>query len=173
MARFNNLGIILNTKVKERIKVTKDGEIEITCPNCNLSKIFSIKKYIKHSKTVRVRIRCKCGFTKSALLERREAYRKKASFIGCYVNNDIDKKLEIKVINLSANGIRFKINGVSKYKFKPGDKLTIEFKLNEMSTSSIQKKVIIRNFQNSSISAEFIEKTFSNKDIPLKIFLFS
>jgi len=66
VARFNNLGIILNTNVKERIRVTKDGEIEITCPNCNLSKIFSIKKYIKHSKTVRVRIRCKCGFTKWA-----------------------------------------------------------------------------------------------------------
>jgi len=157
----------------ETVTVPEHGELELKCPNCNLSKIFSIKKYIRHPKTVRARIRCKCGFTRSALIERREANRKRASLIGCFVNNDIGKKLGIRVINLSANGIRFKINDASKYKSKVGDELTIEFKLNDLPTSLIQKKGIIRSFRDSIVSAEFIEKTFSPKNIPLKIFLFS
>jgi hypothetical protein len=107
------------------------------------------------------------------LLEGRKAYRKKASFIGYYVDKDISKKLEINIINISANGIRFKINDVFRHKFKRGDKLTIEIKANEMSASLIQKKVVVRSFSDSFVSAEFIEKTFSQKDIPLKIFLFS
>ena len=107
------------------------------------------------------------------MIERRYANRKRVSLIGCFVNNDIGKKLGIRVINLSANGIRFKISDPSKYKSKVGDELTIEFKLNDMPTSLIKKKGILRSFSGSIVSAEFIEKTFSPKDILLKIFLFS
>ena len=147
----------MNTKIIETITATKDGEIKLACPNCNISKIFDIKKYIKHPNKVRAQIRCKCGYNTSLFLERRNAYRKKASFIGYCVNKDIAKKLEITIINLSANGIRFKINDLFKHKFKRGDKLTIEIQANKISASLIQKKVVIRSFSDSFVSVEFIE----------------
>jgi hypothetical protein len=165
------LGVELITK----LFVEKKETIKIICPDCKCSRIVDVSEYKNLAKAVKVRIKCKCGYAHVALLERRDRFRKPTKLKGSYLPNlvvtKIDRK-EIEVINLSANGIRFKFVDNSKYKFRQGDKLLVEFSLNEMPNSLFRKEVIIKSFKEPFISAEFEDKNFFNKDLCFKIFLY-
>jgi hypothetical protein len=155
--------------------VEKNGTTKIICPDCKCSRVVDVSRYKKLAKAVKVRIKCKCGYAQVALLERRDRHRKPTNLKGSYIPNLVGKKIdgqEIEVENLSADGIRFKFVDNHKYKFRPGDKILVEFSLNEMPGSLIRKEVIIKSFKEPFISAEFEDKNFFNKNLCFKIFLY-
>jgi hypothetical protein len=153
----------------------KNGTTKIICPDCKCSRVVDVSEYKKLAKAVKVRIKCKCGYAQAALLERRDRHRKPTKLKGSYIPNFVGTKIdreEIEVINLSADGVRFKFINNHKYKFKPGDELLVEFSLNEMPGSLKRKEVIIKSFNKPFISAVFKDKNFFNKDLCFKIFLY-
>jgi hypothetical protein len=156
--------------------VEKNWTIKIICPNCKCSRFVDVSEYKKLAIAVKVRIKCKCGYTEVALLERRGGHRKPTNLKGSYIPKLVGKKIhreEIEVKNLSADGIRFKFVDNHVYNFKPGDELLVEFSLNEMPGSLIRQELIIKSFNKPFISAEFKDKIFFNKNLLFKIFLYT
>ena len=146
----------------------------ITCPNCGVSKTFELSEYRVLSKAVKLRIKCKCGYTKPVLLERRENFRKRTDLSGSILNNLPDKQIFLNTINiknLSVNGIRFTITDEPKSVFKPGDAFLIKFNLNEQYRAIIKKEVVIRNYNEPFIGAEFTKDDCDNQ-LCFRIFLF-
>lgn len=153
----------------------KNWTTKIICPDCRCSRSVDVSAYKKLAKAVKVRIKCKCGHSQVALLERRHRHRKPTSLKGNYIPKLFDKKIhreEIEVKNLSSSGIRFKFIDNGKYEFKPGDELLVEFSLNKMPGSLIRKEVIIKGFNMPFISAEFKNKNSFNEELFFKIFLY-
>ena len=137
-----------------KIFVEKNGTAKIICLNCKCSKSVDFSKYKKVSKAVKVRVKCKCGCTQVALLERRDRRRKSTNLKGIYipkfVGGNINQEL-IEVKNLSADGIRFRFVDDNKYEFKPGDEILVEISLNEMPESLIRKEAKIKKEKGSPI----------------------
>ena len=158
-----------------KIFVEKNKTAKIICLNCKCSKSVDFSKYKKVSKAVKVRVKCKCGCTQVALLERRDRRRKSTNLKGIYipkfVGGNINQEL-IEVKNLSADGIRFRFVDDNKYEFKTGDEILVEIGLNEMPESLIRKEAKIKSFNMPFISAQFKNKSSLREDLLLKIFLY-
>jgi hypothetical protein len=158
-----------------KLFVGKKWTTKIICPNCKCSRFVNFSKYKKLARTVKVRIKCKCGYAQVALLERRDRHRKPTNLKGIYISKLVGRNIDqesIEVKNLSVDGIRFKFMDNHKYEFKPGDELLVEFSLNEKPGSLIRKEAIIKSFNRPSISAQFKNKNSFNENLFLKIFLY-
>lgn len=159
-----------------KLFVEKNLTTKIFCPNCKYSRSVDVSAYNKLARAVKVRIKCKCGYTYVASLERRDRHRKATNLKGSYIPKLAGKKIhkgKIEVKNLSVNGILFKFIDNHKYKFKPGDELLVEFSLNEMPGSAIRKEVLIKGVNWPFISAEFKDENLFNKELIFKIFLYT
>ena len=107
-------------------------------------------------------------------MERREKFRKSTNLFGSILNNFSDKKVllnKINIVNLSVNGIRFRLVDEPRFVFKPGDELLVKFMLNEQNQALIERELFIRSYNNPFISAEFKEGD-CNDPICFRIFLF-
>ena len=157
-----------------KLFVEKNWTTKFICPKCELSRIVDVSESRKLQKAVRVGIKCKCGYTQVALLERRDRQRKATNLKGSYIHKLVGKKIErksIEVKNLSMRGIRFKFVGTHKHDFKAGDEIFVEFRFSEMPRSLTRQKVIIKSFYKSFISAEFKDKDCYKNDFGFKIFI--
>ena len=146
----------------------------VKCPSCSVSKTFELSEYRNLAKAVIFRIKCKCGYTKPVLLERRENFRKQTDLSGSILTHcpDENKFLNtIKIKDLSVNGICFQIIDEPFLIFKPGDALLVRFKLNERHQDQIEKEVVIRNYNEPFFGAEFTKSEGDNQ-LCYKIFLF-
>ena len=132
----------------------------VKCPSCSVSKTFELSEYRNLAKAVIFRIKCKCGYTKPVLLERRENFRKQTDLSGSILTHCPDE-----------NGICFQIIDEPFLIFKPGDALFVRFKLNERHQDQIEKEVVIRNYNEPFFGAEFTKSEGDNQ-LCYKIFLF-
>ncbi len=116
------------------------------CPKCKKSKTVNVKKYKKTNKKVRVNCKCPCGHSFEALLERRNYRRKEIALPGIFSRSlktiGIEKG-NIVIMDLSRAGLKFKSH--VKAEFRIGDRLCIDFHLNDKEKSFIKKEAVIRN----------------------------
>jgi hypothetical protein len=158
----------------EKLYKDENWTATIKCPNCRFSKAFELSQYRTFSKAVRLRISCRCGYTKSVLLERRENFRKQTDLSGSILTHCPDENkflYAIKIKDLSVNGICFKIIDKPFLIFEPGDTLLVRFKLNERHQDQIEKEAVIRNYNEPFFGAEFTKSEGDNQ-LCYKIFLF-
>jgi hypothetical protein len=142
----------------KKIYVLNDCKATFICPNCGNVKEENVLPYIGLNKAIRVRYRCKCGCSESVLLERRKVFRKEVDLAGVYTRYVSEKAVGggiMKVTDISRNGLRIKLNGDVSQPFNIGDKLLLEFHLDDKSTTLLRKKVIVKTVYNHHIGTEF------------------
>jgi len=144
---------------------TFDNKASFACPKCKKSKTVNIKKYQKTKQRVKVNCKCPCGHSFEALLERRNYRRKETTLPGIFSRTVGATGIErgnIVIMDLSRAGLKFKSH--VKAEFRIGDRLCIDFHLNDREKSFIKKDAIIKNISlDSQIGTQFNSTDFFGK----------
>jgi hypothetical protein len=142
--------------MSEKVFITNDNMATFICPKCKASKAVNVAKYKQLDKEVRLKIKCPCGNSYPATLERRKQYRKKTDLLGEYIysfSGGKVKKGNLIIKDISRAGLRIKVNVMPK--FKVGTKFVVEFRLDDKNRTLIKKEVIARSISGHFIGAEF------------------
>jgi len=147
----------------QKVFVTASNTAVFECPKCKKTKMVNVSKYKMIDKAVKIRVNCPCGHSYPVFLERRKHYRKASNFPGKYIHFLSDGRQDagmMTVNDVSRSGLKLKVN--VKREFKSGDRLNVEFTLDDNKRSVIKKEVIVRKVNDQVIGVEFV--TVSTSD---------
>lgn len=137
----------------ERIFLIDGRMATFICPNCKKSKTADVAKYAKIEKDASLKVKCPCGHSYSFSLERRSFYRKvSVELTGAYAYTNSEKHLikgTLVILDISLGGIRFKVNNHPD--FCVGEKVSLEFRLDDKNRTVIKKDGIIRYISEENI----------------------
>ena len=128
----------------EKVFVNENNTATFICPKCNFSKTNNVSIYKDINKEVRMKVNCKCGHSFPIILERRKRYRKDVELPGNYTYSSSGGEIErgtLVVRNISQGGLSFKVKVDPK--FSAGEKIFIEFRLDDKQKTFIKKEVLI------------------------------
>ena len=141
--------------------VCQDNTATIICPSCNKAKTVRIKGKLqkKHS----VKARCGCGALFMVQLDFRRHYRKEVDLVGHYVVTDPPDggSGTVRITNLSYEGIGF--NLPRTHQLQPGQKLEIEFRLDDKKHTLLKKEAVVRLVEDGYIGCQFINQEYLEK----------
>ena len=147
----------VSTEEKEhRIFINDRGEGTFICPACNKGVIRDLSQFSQAQAAVRLKCKCSCGNDYRVLLERRRHFRKSVNLVGMFFfqgskGNPI--KGLIKIRNISQSGIQFSVNSMPE--FEVGDKLTIEFTLDDEEHSQVREAGNVKRIQSNIVGLDF------------------
>ena len=147
-------------KDEKRVFINDQGEGTFICPSCNKGVIKDLSEFSETPSAVRLKCKCSCGNVYRVLVERRRHFRKPVNLAGIFIFQDSQShpvKGLIKVLDISQSGVRFSVNNIPD--FKVGDKLIIEFTLDDEEHSQIREVGTVRR-----IHTNIIGFTFKNTD---------
>jgi transcription elongation factor Elf1 len=159
----------------QKAYITSNQMITFVCPKCQHPRVVSIADHTELEKADKVRVTCKqCGYKYPVAIERRGQYRKTVNFPGTYthvVNGQRRGKGYMTVVDLSRTGLKLKLN--EKEGLNIGDKLVIEFNLDDANHSLIKKEVKIMKIDNAELGVAFYSMHPSNpSDKALGFYMF-
>jgi len=141
----------------QKVFISSDDTITFKCPKCNKPRTVDVSTYKNLEKAERVKVKCACGNTYYSLIEKRKQFRKRANFPGTFIHivSDIPRdKGTMIVTDVSRTGLKIKLN--SKREFILGDKIIVEFHLDDKNRSLIKKECIIKKIFDLEFGIEFI-----------------
>ena len=161
----------LNHKIYE----CRYNQFKFVCSQCGYTKRINTEKYFNLKKSLKISIKCKCGELETAYLERRNNTRKTSEFDGKFFHSDINAKLncgDIKVCNISADGMGFMVLENLNNSIKPGDDIIVKFRVNNMPRSLITKKASVINIQGNFLNVKFDNDVKTRNDLCFKILMY-
>lgn len=133
------------------------------CPNCQRSKSINMNKQLQAEsfEPIEIEYECQCGAAYTVRLERRKHRRKETRLSGIYTHMVGKRKLNkgiMTVVDVSRSGLKLKFNlNVNQY-FSVGDRLYVEFHLDDNTHTLIQKEVMIKGIADNTIGVEFADQ---------------
>jgi len=152
----------------QSVFISHENKAIFTCPQCTKSKTVDVSRLIPEKFKLSLRVKCSCGHIYPVVLERRKFYRKNTNLSGFFKSENDRKEFPMTVTNISRSGLQFK-SSLSE-KFKLGDRVLVEFRLDDKSRSVIKKKVIIRRIDGWTIGTEFCSMDEYDKLIGFYLF---
>ncbi len=180
------------TEIKE-VSVNGENVAVIVCPKCNKSKSVDMSKYMTIDNVIKFKAKCRCGYSYTILLNKRDNLRKKTKLFGNYTHLSPGKKGQkghMSVLDVSRSGLkteilqlRFKmrdhdisVTTAEKGNFEPeivtpadelnvGDHLLMEFRLDNAKRSLIRKEVTIKWVDIPYIGVEFSSESLFDADL--------
>lgn len=140
---------------ERKVFITKENKATFVCPKCQRMHTGDVSEYKDIDRAVRIKCKCGCGHVYSVLLERRKYYRKKTDLPGVYIFGEF--RTPMRVRDISRTGLKFELKG--KRHLMPGDKLVVEFPLNDEKKTFIQKEIVIKTVNGLLVGTEFCEVT--------------
>ncbi len=135
-----------------KVYLNKDDTATFNCPECDRSRIADVSGYIGAAVAIKVNCKCKCGHEYTVSLERRRNFRRETNLPGRYITENNDREV-MTVTDVSYVGIGFKMN--TPPKFSTGDKIMVEFKLDDPQRSLIKREINIISIRGLEIGAKF------------------
>jgi hypothetical protein len=170
------------SEIKE-ITLNNENIAEIRCSKCLKIRSVDMSKYVAMDRSIKFKAKCSCGHSDTVFLNRRDKFRKRTDFFGVYTNMSAGKegqKGEMTVLDVSRAGLKLELSHLQlkvkehdisivtgeKASFdhkikKPvdeinvGDKLLVEFRLDDTKKTLIKKEVIIRWMKMPYIGVQF------------------
>jgi len=139
-----------------KIFVTEDKMATFVCPECGRAKTADVSDYKHLDRAIRLRIQCACGKFYSAILERRDQFRKETNLPGKYTLKLSDRKVEegaLTVVDISRAGLRIEFKEAPD--LEVGTKFEVEFRLDDKQDTLITKDVIVKNMLGQFVGVEF------------------
>lgn len=143
----------------------------VPCSKCRKTKAVDVSHYLEQEKNIEFIVQCDCGNGYTAFVEKRKQHRLKTDLQGTFVHLLDEKEIGrgvMTVCDLSLSGIKLKVN--VEHSFAVGDILQLEFKLDDIQKSLIQKKVVIRHMHLPFIGTEFYYKETIEKALGYYLF---
>jgi predicted RNA-binding Zn-ribbon protein involved in translation (DUF1610 family) len=142
--------------MSQKVFITNNNTATFVCPKCGNTSIVDVTKYAAIDRKVTVNCKCNCGHIFSVSLEKRRQYRKSTDLPGEYSyrmpDGNVDKGI-MRVVDISSNGLKLKLN-VDR-KFDGGERLQVEFHLDDKRHTYIEKEVIVRNVKKNLVGTSF------------------
>ncbi|OQX06840.1 MAG: hypothetical protein BWK76_25670 [Desulfobulbaceae bacterium A2] len=149
--------------------VRQDGSATVVCPACGRSKVMPASA-IKPG--LRIKARCVCHIEFIVTFEFRRSYRKSVQLPGSYTVLPPNRGGgEMLVTDISRGGI--KLHLPAGHGLNPGQRIEINFQLDDKRQSAIQRQVVVRHILGkevvlgqvlgTEIGCEFIEHDFYDK----------
>ncbi len=142
-----------------QVFLNEKNNVTFVCPKCRQTTVKNLSAYRNIKKAVKFRCGCSCGYAYIVSLNRRQYFRKSVNLPGQYrfrKDNGAEYKGMIRIADISQGGLQIELNVDPIFKF--GDKLIIEFRLDDMARSEITIEAIVRRINGRSIAVEFLSK---------------
>jgi predicted RNA-binding Zn-ribbon protein involved in translation (DUF1610 family) len=140
----------------QKVFITNNNTATFVCPQCGNTSVADVAKYASIDRRVTVNCKCICGHNFKVSLEKRRQYRKATDLPGEYSyelpNGDMDKGI-MRVVDISSNGLKLKLS--VERKFAGGEKIRVEFHLDDKRRTFIDKQVIVRNVHKNLVGTSF------------------
>lgn len=136
-----------------RIFVTSDFAT-FACPKCDKARTADVSKILANKAEIKIKCKCKCGYLFKATLERRKFFRKDIKLSGSLQSKKEMKPVLINVVDISRSGCKAKLSKGSNT-FSVGERILIEFHLDDLNKSLVKKNAIIRSNTGILIGVEF------------------
>ncbi len=140
----------------QKVFITSNNTATFVCPECGNTSITDVSKFTAIDKKVTVNCKCVCGNHFTVSLEKRRQYRKSTDLPGVYYHDtgygDTDKGI-MRVVDISSNGLKLKLN--VKRQFEGGERLKVEFHLDDNQRTFIAREVIVRNVYKNLVGTSF------------------
>ncbi|AOY59890.1 MULTISPECIES: PilZ domain-containing protein [Desulfococcus] len=133
--------------------IDNSGEAVIKCPRCHATRVVDVKEYSRLDHIVRFKVTCPCKHVYRVILERREFFRKPVRLTGVCRMREGVPAVDIHIHNLSRKGLRIEL-----MKDDPpaiGDKVTVEFRLDDEKKTLIRKEALVRTLMGRFVGLEF------------------
>jgi hypothetical protein len=137
----------------EKVFISNNNTATFICPECDKARTADVSEYLGASVEIRIKCRCKCGHTFTAVLERRKYFRKDMNIPGMFISGIKDKRDYMTVVDLSRSGCKIKLT--DKHVYTIGDQLLLEFNLDNSEQSLIRKVATVKSCSEYFIGAEF------------------
>jgi hypothetical protein len=137
----------------EKVFIGSNDMATFKCPACSKTRTANVSRFRNIQKAVRVKCKCPCGHTYAVLLERRKHIRKDTNFTGSFIHENGTERGTMRILDLSRSGLKIETNFPTQ--INVGDKLRVEFTLDDRQHSQVTKEVIIRSVSGKSLGAEF------------------
>jgi hypothetical protein len=140
----------------QKVFITGDNQATFACPACKKTRTVDVSRQKGLERAIKIKVKCPCGYDYPVMLERRQQHRKEVSFPGTYVHlknfRPVGKGV-MMVTDLSRAGIKVTISD-SRH-FAVGDRLRVEFRLDDRKRSLIDKEVIVRKVDGADLGTQF------------------
>jgi hypothetical protein len=147
----------MNTAVGlDKIFISSDNRATFICPKCSRSRTEDVARFFSAPGEVKVKIQCKCGNHFDVILDRRKSYRRKSEFPGIFTKERDGYSGNMTVVDLSKSGFRFRVS--TRQKLLVGDRLVVEFHLDDPARSLIRKRVEIKRITGLNIGVRFLSE---------------
>ena len=127
------------------------------CRRCGTGVTKDLSKIVQVQKAIRIKCKCKCGHVFRVLVERRRNYRKSVDLLGMctYLNKyGNPQRSLIKILDISTTGLQFSMNSLPG--FKVGDKITVEFKLDDREHTQIKENGVVSRILSQKVGLQFL-----------------
>jgi hypothetical protein len=172
--------------MKEIVRILDGNKAQFVCPECKKTKPVDVSKYMDIEEAIKLKVKCGCKHVYTAILCKRDIYRKRRNTIltGAYTNITDGKegqKGSLTVLDISRTGLKTRISQL-KVKVKDhevhaatdkkanfahkmhktigklgiGDIILVEFNLDDAKKSSIKREGTIRWINHPLVGIEFI-----------------
>lgn len=141
---------------EKRVFINDRDEATFICPVCNKGVIKNLSNFTDSQTAVRLKCRCSCGNVYRVLVERRHHFRKPVDLMGRFIfegNRQAPFKGLLRIRNISQSGVQFTVN--DEPKFKVGDRITIEFTLNDAERSQILVDGVVKRIKDNIVGFAF------------------
>lgn len=173
----------------QKIYLDETNHATLICPLCGKTKLIDAAPLLKGKGSVKITARFKCdacdcghksceecrknnctsGNTIIFQLERRKHFRKEVSLAGSLISAN-GKKYPLHIIDLSRSGV--KIHLPAAIPLAIGQKIIIEFTLDDVRHSLITKELTIRRIADKVVSGEFDDiDNYDNNDKKIGFYL--
>ena len=140
----------------QKVYLTDSNQATFICPQCKKTKTVDLSRFAHATRAVKINSKCSCGHKWTSVLEKRKRYRKAVNFSGTYDYIKDEKVVDrggMRILDLSIGGAKVKING--ERNLQVGDRLNLEFHLDDDNATLIKKRVTIRTVNGSHIGTTF------------------
>jgi c-di-GMP-binding flagellar brake protein YcgR len=141
---------------EKRVFINDNGQGTFICPACNKGVIRDLSEFLETRSAIRLKCKCSCGHRYRVLVERRRHFRKPVNLTGMFIfQNSQGNPVKglIKILDISQSGACFSVNSIPE--FQIGDKLTIEFNLDDEDRSQIREVGTVRRIQTNIVGLSF------------------
>jgi hypothetical protein len=148
----------------QKVHVPSGNIATFVCPQCEKPRRADVSKFGKLNRVVGIKVRCPCGHNYPVELERRLHKRLAVDFPGIafrLTDGMRTDRFVMVVKDLSRGGLKMRLNN-RVARFRPGDAVSVEFRLDDAHHSNIRKEAVIWMVIGPDIGVKF--KSISARD---------
>jgi hypothetical protein len=147
-----------------KVFLNENNQTTVICPECGKTKTVDLSSYIETPRDLQFRAKCVCSHSFKVAVEKRKRVRKATNFKGWiyrYVGRGKKIKEAVTIKDVSSTGVKFIYENASSLKI--GERLEIEFTLDDAKCSDVNGEIIVRNIDGFYIGAQFCFEGYSGK----------